>query len=173
MLWDWQGETNSDVPLILDHATRRGLNVVLVARDQVALEQLAEEVRGEGVQAKVVVEDFAKEGAVSRVVEKVTNIISSFAPTQKLLHLIPGCKSGAWGSREQRWCDGRPLHALPGYGAGDPVRVDRNSPGYAGGGGEDDQGQHHHSCPGVLKIVNLIWHVLKQDTSGNVSTANS
>jgi len=52
---------------------RRGLNVVLVARDQVALEQLAEEVRGEGVQAKVVVEDFAKEGAVSRVVEKVAN----------------------------------------------------------------------------------------------------
>ena len=76
MLWDWQGETNSDGPLILDHETRRGLNVVLVARDQVALEQLAEEVRGEGVQAKVVVEDFAKEGAVSRVVEKVTNIIT-------------------------------------------------------------------------------------------------
>ena len=75
MLWDWQGETNSDGTLILDLETRRGLNVVLVARDQVALEQLAEEVRGEGVQAKVVVEDFSKEGAVSRVVEKVTNII--------------------------------------------------------------------------------------------------
>ena len=127
MLWDWQGETNSDGTLILDLETRRGLNVVLVARDQVALEQLAEEVRGEGVQAKVVVEDFAKEGAVSRVVEKVTNIITylQFCTHPKTPSFIPGCKSGAWGSREQRWCDGRPLHALPGYGAGDPVRVDQ------------------------------------------------
>ena len=56
---------------ILDLTTRRGLNVMLVARDKVALEQLAVEVRAEGVQAKVVVEDFAKEGAVSRVVDKV------------------------------------------------------------------------------------------------------
>ena len=56
---------------ILDPTTRRGLNVMLVARDKVALEQLAVEVRAEGVQAKVVVEDFAKEGAVSRVVDKV------------------------------------------------------------------------------------------------------
>ena len=173
MLLDWQGG-NTDWPLISPPATRRGLNVVLVARDQVALEQLAEEVRGEGVQAKVVVEDFAKEGAVSRVVEKVTNIITylQFRTHPKTLSLS-GCKSGAGSSREQRWCDGRPLHALPGYGAGDPVRVDRNSPGYAGGGGEDDQGQHHHSCPGVLKIVNLIRHVLKQDSSGNALTATS
>jgi len=52
---------------------RRGLNVMLVARDKKALENLAEEVRAEGVQAKVVVEDFAKEGAVSRVVDKVAN----------------------------------------------------------------------------------------------------
>ena len=44
---------------------------MLVARDKKALENLAEEVRAEGVQAKVVVEDFAKEGAVSRVVDKV------------------------------------------------------------------------------------------------------
>ena len=44
---------------------------MLVARDKKALENLAEEVRSEGVQAKVVVEDFAKEGAVSRVVDKV------------------------------------------------------------------------------------------------------
>lgn len=70
MLLDWQGG-NTDWPLISPLATRRGLNVVLVARDKVALEQLAEEVRAEDVQAKVVVEDFAKEGAVSRVVEKV------------------------------------------------------------------------------------------------------
>ena len=55
----------------LSLTTRRGLNVMLVARDKVALEQLAVEVRAEGVQAKVVVEDFAKEGAVSRVVDKV------------------------------------------------------------------------------------------------------
>ena len=45
---------------------------MLVARDKVALEQLADEVRAEGVQAKVVVEDFAKDGAVFRVVDKVT-----------------------------------------------------------------------------------------------------
>ena len=44
---------------------------MLVARDKVALEQLAVEVRAEGVQAKVVVEDFSKEGAVFRVVDKV------------------------------------------------------------------------------------------------------
>ena len=70
MLLDWQGG-NTDWPLTSPLATRRGLNVVLVARDKVALEQLAEEVRAKDVQAKVVVEDFAKEGAVSRVVEKV------------------------------------------------------------------------------------------------------
>ena len=70
MLLDWQGKKPS-ASLTLDLATRRGLNVMLVARDKVALEQLADEVRAEGVQAKVVVEDFAKEGAVSRVVEKV------------------------------------------------------------------------------------------------------
>ena len=70
MLLDWQGG-NTDWPPTSPLATRRGLNVVLVARDKVALEQLAEEVRAEDVQAKVVVEDFAKEGAVSRVVEKV------------------------------------------------------------------------------------------------------
>ena len=58
MLLDWQGE-NTDWPLTSPLATRRGLNVVLVARDKVALEQLAEEVRAEDVQAKVVVEDFA------------------------------------------------------------------------------------------------------------------
>ena len=61
-------------PLMLNMfklSTRRGLNVVLVARDKNALEQLALEVKAEGVEAKVVVEDFAKEGAVSRVVDKV------------------------------------------------------------------------------------------------------
>ena len=68
---DWQGKKPS-ASLTLDLATRRGLNVMLVARDKVALEQLADEVRAEGVQAKVVVEDFAKDGAVSRVVDKVT-----------------------------------------------------------------------------------------------------
>ena len=62
---------NSSFSVILDHLTRRGLNVMLVARDKKALENLAEEIRAEGVQAKVVVEDFAKEGAVSRVVDKV------------------------------------------------------------------------------------------------------
>ena len=70
MLWDLQGELLC-ASFILDLTTRRGLNVMLVARDKVALEQLAVEVRAEGVQAKVVVEDFAKEGAVSRVVDKV------------------------------------------------------------------------------------------------------
>ena len=85
MLWALPGKTwlgsptdlgnlsrqSPSISLILDHLTRRGLNVMLVARDKKALENLAEEVRAEGVQAKVVVEDFAKEGAVSRVVEKV------------------------------------------------------------------------------------------------------
>ena len=70
MLWDLQGELLC-ASFILSLTTRRGLNVMLVARDKVALEQLAVEVRAEGVQAKVVVEDFAKEGAVSRVVDKV------------------------------------------------------------------------------------------------------
>ena len=70
MLWDLQGDLLC-ASFILDLTTRRGLNVMLVARDKVALEQLAVEVRAEGVQAKVVVEDFAKEGAVSRVVDKV------------------------------------------------------------------------------------------------------
>ena len=58
-------------------SNRRGLNVVLVARDKNALEKLALEVKAEGVEAKVVVEDFAKEGAVARVVDKVTDFLNS------------------------------------------------------------------------------------------------
>ena len=62
---------------MLKLSTRRGLNVVLVARDKNALEKLALEVKAEGVDAKVVVEDFAKEGAVARVVDKVTVFLNS------------------------------------------------------------------------------------------------
>ena len=66
-------------PLMLNMfklSTRRGLNVVLVARDKKALEKLAVEVKAEGVDVKVVVEDFAKEGAVARVVEKVAKFLN-------------------------------------------------------------------------------------------------
>jgi len=52
---------------------RRGMNVMLVARDKKSLESLAVEVQALGVEAKVVVEDFTKEGAVDRVVNKVAN----------------------------------------------------------------------------------------------------
>ena len=62
---------------MLKLSTRRGLNVVLVARDKNALEKLALEVKAEGVEAKVVVEDFAKEGAVARVVDKVAKFLNS------------------------------------------------------------------------------------------------
>ena len=47
------------------------MNMVLVARDKKSLENLALEVQALGVEAKVVVEDFTKEGAVDRVVNKV------------------------------------------------------------------------------------------------------
>ena len=47
------------------------MNVMLVARDKKSLESLAVEVQALGVEAKVVVEDFTKEGAVDRVVNKV------------------------------------------------------------------------------------------------------
>ena len=58
-------------PPFLKPWTRRGMNMVLVARDKKSLENLALEVQALGVEAKVVVEDFTKEGAVDRVVNKV------------------------------------------------------------------------------------------------------
>ena len=107
------------------------MNVMLVARDKKSLESLAVEVQALGVEAKVVVEDFTKEGAVDRVVNKVWR--------NRLLcktdHMLGG-QPRAWGSREQRRGDGRPLYALPGHAAG--------------GRRGHDQGQHYHSCGGEL-----------------------
>ena len=107
------------------------MNMVLVARDKKSLENLALEVQALGVEAKVVVEDFTKEGAVDRVVNKVRrNRLSC-----KTDHILGG-QPRAWGSREQRRGDGRPLYALPGHAAG--------------GRRGHDQGQHYHSCGGEL-----------------------
>ena len=118
-------------PPFLKPWTRRGMNMVLVARDKKSLESLAVEVQALGVEAKVVVEDFTKEGAVDRVVNKVwKNRLSC-----KTDHILGG-QPRAWGSREQRRGDGRPLYALPGHAAG--------------GRRGHDQGQHHHSCGGEL-----------------------
>ena len=114
--------------------TRRGMNVMLVARDKKSLESLAVEVQALGVEAKVVVEDFTKEGAVDRVVNKVWKNMP-FRLSCKTDHMLGG-QPRAWGSREQRRGDGRPLYALPGHAAG--------------GRRGHDQGQHHHSCGGEL-----------------------
>ena len=48
--------------------------MVLVGRDPMGLEEVAEVVRQEGMEVLVVVEDLGVEGAVGRVVEKVSHL---------------------------------------------------------------------------------------------------
>merc|ERR1712013_485159 len=73
---------------------RRGMNMVLVARDKKSLESLAVEVQALGVEAKVVVEDFTKEGAVDRVVNKVANrelgvLVNNVGVTESVIPATP------------------------------------------------------------------------------------
>lgn len=53
---------------------RRGVSVVMVARDKVALEKLAREVEGLGVKSKMVVVDFLQENAVEKVIKQVKDL---------------------------------------------------------------------------------------------------
>lgn len=53
---------------------RRGVSVVMAARDKAALEKLAQEVEGLGVKSKVVVVDFLQENAVEKVIKQVKDL---------------------------------------------------------------------------------------------------
>ena len=83
---------------------------MLVARDAAALEEVAGLVRQLGMEARVVVEDCAREGAVGRVVEQVKE------EQQQLIRnllLAAGERPGGGSTRQQCRNHGSSLHALP------------------------------------------------------------